>query len=198
MNAAAMTHLHIDAYMADASDFKVKLVDFGANGVFGGGTVGYNLNLAPFVIGVEGDLGYLDLSGAGRIPSSNPAAHQDITLDGGLYGVVAARAGVLVTPATLVYGKGGFAFYDGEARQQTTNPGYVTHGTSTFTGWAAGGGVEHFITQNVSLKVEYLHFDFGDQAGNQTSVSDDPIGYVYKNRTKLDADSVKLGIAYHF
>ncbi len=37
VDAAAMTHLHLDAYMADASDFKVKLVDFGANGVFGGG-----------------------------------------------------------------------------------------------------------------------------------------------------------------
>ncbi|MBL8958269.1 MAG: Ig-like domain-containing protein [Gemmatimonadetes bacterium] len=37
INATAMTHLHLDVHMPDASAFKVKLVDFGANGAFGGG-----------------------------------------------------------------------------------------------------------------------------------------------------------------
>ena len=37
VNASAMTHLHMDVWVHDPSAFKVKLVDFGANGVFGGG-----------------------------------------------------------------------------------------------------------------------------------------------------------------
>ena len=37
VNAAASTLLHIDLWTQDAGAFKVKLVDFGANGVFGGG-----------------------------------------------------------------------------------------------------------------------------------------------------------------
>ena len=37
VDASAMTHLHVDAWLNDASSFKVKLVDFGANGAFGGG-----------------------------------------------------------------------------------------------------------------------------------------------------------------
>ena len=37
VNASAMTHLHIDLWTQDDAQFKVKLVDFGANGAFGGG-----------------------------------------------------------------------------------------------------------------------------------------------------------------
>ena len=37
IDARAMTHLHLDVYAYDDAAFKVKLVDFGANGAFGGG-----------------------------------------------------------------------------------------------------------------------------------------------------------------
>jgi outer membrane immunogenic protein len=62
----------------------------------------------------------------------------------------------------------------------------------------AGAGIEHMIAPNVSLKLEYLHFDFGRQGGDQTSVSDPPIGFVYKNTADLTADSVKPGVNFKF
>ena len=37
VNATAMTHFHIDAYLPSGSTLRLKLVDFGPNGVFGGG-----------------------------------------------------------------------------------------------------------------------------------------------------------------
>ena len=37
IDATSMTHLHVDLWTADADVFRVKLVDFGANGIFGGG-----------------------------------------------------------------------------------------------------------------------------------------------------------------
>ena len=37
VNASTMTHLHLDVYVYDAASFRVKLVDFGPNNVFGGG-----------------------------------------------------------------------------------------------------------------------------------------------------------------
>lgn len=37
INATAMTHFHTDVWSADFTEFKIKLVDFGANGTFGGG-----------------------------------------------------------------------------------------------------------------------------------------------------------------
>ncbi len=46
----------------------------------------------------------------------------------------------------LVYGTGGAAFRD------ASNNG---------TGWVAGGGGEYALTDNISVGVEYLHYDFG-------------------------------------
>ena len=37
INASAMTFFHLDIWSSDLTEFKVKLVDFGANGAFGGG-----------------------------------------------------------------------------------------------------------------------------------------------------------------
>lgn len=171
---------------------------YDTNGAFGGGTVGYNVQMGGIVMGVEGDFGWMDLNGKGRIPSSNPAAHQDITLDGGLYGDITGRLGFAAN-RTLLYGKGGWAWFDGEARQKTTNPGFVTHGTDkAFDGWVAGAGIEHAFAPNITIKVEYLHFDFGHQGGDQTSVTDPPIGFVYKNTTDLTADLVKAGMNFKF
>ncbi|ADJ24826.1 porin [Hyphomicrobium denitrificans ATCC 51888] len=167
-------------------------------GVIAGLTAGYNVQLSNIVLGVEGDIGYLGLDSALDTPSSQSGNHQSIVLDSGIYGAVTARAGFLATPSTLVYGKGGFAFYNGDATQSTTADGYVFHGTGTFTGWVAGGGIEQRLTDNLSIKVEYLHFDFGSQAGDQTSISDPPVGHVYGNSTRIDADTVKAGLNYHF
>ena len=37
INATSMTHFHMDVWSPDANDFKIKLVDFGADGAYGGG-----------------------------------------------------------------------------------------------------------------------------------------------------------------
>lgn len=37
INANAMTHFHVDFWTADCTEFKIKLVDFGANGAYDGG-----------------------------------------------------------------------------------------------------------------------------------------------------------------
>lgn len=37
VDATTMTHFHIDVWVQSGSTFKVKLVDFGANGIYGGG-----------------------------------------------------------------------------------------------------------------------------------------------------------------
>ncbi len=37
IDATSMTHFHVDLWTRDAETFRIKLVDFGANGVFGGG-----------------------------------------------------------------------------------------------------------------------------------------------------------------
>jgi outer membrane immunogenic protein len=174
--------------------------DYDASGIFGGITAGSNWQSGAFLLGIEGDLGYMDLSGAGIIPSSHEGQHQDITLGSGLYGDITGRLG-LAFGQTLFYGKGGFAFYSGEAMQATTVDGYVPTGTGTFTGWTAGAGIEQMFGNGLSVKLEYLHFDFGTQEAYQTALYDDyptTAGYEFKNWTSLKADSIKLGINKHF
>jgi outer membrane immunogenic protein len=169
--------------------------DFDLEGGFGGGTIGYNIQSGAFVFGPEIDLGYLDLSGSRKTDSSNPTKFQTLDVDGGFYALLGGRAG-LAWGGTYLYGKGGWLYWDADVTQTTTNPGYQTNGSGSLNGWAYGGGVEHAIGQGWSLKAEYLHMQFDDADGDQTSISDAPIGHVYENSTELDGDSVKFGLNY--
>lgn len=172
---------------------------YSPSGGFGGIQGGYNWQIQRFIIGFEGDLGYMGTSGKGVIGSASAVAHQDLTLGGGLYGDLTARAGVTVGPA-LFYAKGGWAYFDTSAKQQTTNPGYTATGTGAFNGWVAGAGAEYMLMPNVSAKIEYLHYDLGSQGGYQTNVGDlsSPAGYRFLNSTNLKFDTVKVGASYHF
>lgn len=166
--------------------------NFDINGAFGGGQLGYNHQFGNVVLGVEADFGYMDLTGSRRTDSSNPVKYQTLELDGGLYALAAVRAGYTID-RTLIYAKGGYVWLDGDVTQTTTNPGYQTNGSGALTGWAYGGGIEHALGDRWSVKAEYLHFDFDTADGDQTSISDPPIGHVYENETASKADTFKIG-----
>lgn len=169
------------------------------SGGFGGAQLGYNYQFSRFVVGIEADLGYMGATGKGVIGSANAAAHQDLTLSGGFYGDVTGRLGVTLGNA-LFYGKGGYAYFDTRAKQQTTNPGYTPTGTGAYDGYVVGGGIEYGLTSNVTIKAEYLHYDLGSQGGYQTNVGDksSPIGYRFLNETSLRFDTFKIGANYRF
>lgn len=177
--------------------------EYSPDGGFGGATVGYNLQIDELVLGLEGDVGYMDLSGSKVIASSDPNHHQDLTLDGGLYAVLGGRLG-LALGNTLLYGKGGWAYFDGEANQATTKPWYKATSTGSFSGWAYGGGIEHAVGNGWSIKAEYLHFNFGSEGGVQEKVvsslpdADDgtPVGYKFHNEHDLDVDTFRVGLNY--
>lgn len=172
---------------------------YSITGFFGGGTAGYNWQAGNLVFGAEGDIGYLSPSGSGMIGSAHVGNHQDLTLGGGVYGEITARAG-LAFGSTLIYAKGGWAYFGGSAMQKTTADGYMPTGTGAFSGWTGGGGVEQMLTDAISAKVEYQHFDFGTQEASQTNVGDtsSPIGYVFHNWHTLGIDTIKVGLNYHF
>lgn len=172
---------------------------YNTNGGFGGGQLGYNYQFGALVVGVEGDLSYLANSGSGIIGSAAADHHQNLTLGNGALGDVTGRLGYAAGPV-LFYGKVGLAWFSGKATQATTNPGYVPTGTGQFSGWVAGAGVEYMLMPNLSLKAEYLHYDFGDRQGFQTNVGDlsSPIGFKFGNRSAPKFDTVKAGVNYHF
>ena len=140
----------------------------------------------------------MDITGSRTSVSSNPIYHQDHTVDGGLYALLAGRVG-FAFGRTLAYGKGGWLFYDGSQDITTTKPGFATTDSGSLDGWAYGGGLEQALGNGWSIKAEYLRLDLNSVDAGQTSITDDPIGHVYANHTSFDAiDTVKLGINYRF
>jgi len=121
------------------------------NGVLAGGQIGYNLQSGQFVFGVEADM-----SGA-WVDGSNACCGHQFNWVGSARG----RAGIAFNGnRTWLYGTGGAAWADVDY----TAPG-VSGFSNTHFGWVAGGGVEHMLTQNLSARVEYLHYSFDEATG---------------------------------
>lgn len=166
-------------------------------GVIGGGQGGFNYQWNNVVASIEADLGYMGTTGKGLVPSSTSGQHQDLTMSGGLVANVSGRLGYAIGNF-LPYVKGGYVFYDGHAQQQTTKAGYTPTATGSFDGTALGGGLEYRLTQNISVKAEYLHYDLGARSGKQTSLTDPPVGFQYVNSTSAKFDTGTLGVNYKF
>jgi outer membrane immunogenic protein len=169
--------------------------DYDVDGAFGGATVGYNWQVRQIVFGVEGDVGYMDLSGTRTSESSTPIYHQDHTVEGGLYALIAGRVG-FAFGNTLLYGKGGYLWLDGEQDMTTTKPGFTTTKSDSMDGWAYGAGIEQSLGDGWSLKAEYLRVDLDDVDAAQTA---DVGGHVFENHTSFDAiDTFKIGVNRRF
>lgn len=160
--------------------------------IFGGGQFGYNIQRGGFVFGVEGDVGWMDLNGS-RLEKFT-GDNTKVGIDSGLYGDITGRLGYSFG-GLLLYGKGGFAFYNGGRTFSTSAPQFASAGdTDTFTGWTAGGGAEYMLSRGWSIKAEYQHFDFGSQDFNVTTAGGD----AFRFKEDLRADTAKIGINYHF
>jgi outer membrane immunogenic protein len=153
-------------------------------GFTGGGQVGYNRQLGSWVVGLEADFNFVDLKDrrSGRfvgIGTSPAGADEDERLSGRRsvewFGTVRGRLGFLPTERLMIYGTGGLAY--GEVKTRATMryinilPGFpdidLTYAGSRSdirVGYAVGGGLEYAITQNVSIKGEYLYVDLGRES----------------------------------
>jgi outer membrane immunogenic protein len=130
---------------------------FNTSGAIGGGQVGYNLTIGKVLLGIEGDIAFAGIDGDTFFEGKNAQSEMD------WIATLRARAGLLATDKVLVYGTGGVAW----AGWNDSIGGVVTGDWSTtYTGYAAGGGIEAIVAKGVSLKLEYLFVDFGDETHN--------------------------------
>jgi outer membrane immunogenic protein len=193
-------YLGLDVGAAWATDAVSPLVDDGGtvfprtnsistSGPLGGATAGFNYQFGSFLLGVEGDIGVLAI--ANSKPDLALAGETD-SINDGMYGDATGRVGFVWGPA-LLYGKGGWAFFNGRA--DTTLIGFSSTQTNYFTGWTWGGGAEYRLGGPWSAKVEYLHFMFGTQDSTLTSLA---TGDVFPYGNKLTVDTVKFGLNYQF
>jgi outer membrane immunogenic protein len=120
---------NLGAVWDDSDDIEI----FDDAALIAGAHLGYNWQ-GPrnFIIGLEGDVGFLD--------------------DVEYLATIRGRLGYAFGP-TLVYGTGGAAFigFDDDFFDEDSE-----------TGWVAGLGIEHKLRENVSFGVEGLYYDFED------------------------------------
>lgn len=138
-------------------------------GGFGGGTVGYNWQFGTFVLGIEGDGAFGDVS-----TTVGPVTAKIDSL-----ATVRGRFGVAVDQV-LLYGTGGLALADTKVSVAGLSA------SNTQTGWTAGAGIEWMFIPRWSLKAEYLYRRF-----DNTTLLGVPLG-------TLAVNSGQFGINYHF
>jgi opacity protein-like surface antigen len=190
-------------------------------GGLGGGQVGYNYQVNNWVLGVEGDLGGTNMSGArtcgnsiGRDPVTLlPTSFSPFLLTCGdrmdWIATAAARVG-WANGRVLYYAKAGGAWAD-----ETTSIGCViapqnnnttfnnncrnqaaviTNGfstSSTRSGWTLGFGTEFDLGKGWSAKGEYDYIDFG----SHSALATDGVTVL---RTATSLSEVKVGLNYRF
>lgn len=148
-----------------------------------GGTVGYNYQIGQFVTGIEGRLDWADLSKNqtqlnGSMISSKVDSIGNVL---GRFGFAADRA--------LFYVAGGYA--GGQvAGSDLTKAGLYSSTSNWQNGWAIGGGIEYALTNNISLKGEYIYSALNDRtyfAGTPDIT-----------RTGLNISTITAGVNYRF
>ncbi len=156
-------------------------------GALGALTLGYNQQLpSGLTLGIEGDLGIMDLSAPDKSVFDGHTFGSDY---GTWWGTIRGRVGVAMG-RTLFYGTGGVAFMDLDEAAIGNTPGETALNEDFKSGWVAGAGIEHALSQHMTLKVEYLHMDFGRfdgvSAGNEA--------FSFENKVDL----VRAGVNYKF
>ena len=192
-------------------------------GFFGGGQVGYNVQLGKlWVAGLEADIQGKTGSSNGSVtngalvPPSPPViavpvtSVQTVSAQTDWLGTVRGRFGILLTPNWLVFFTGGLA-YGGSSGNSTLNQsgtnGFAGAGAGNFSntriGYTLGGGAEWMFAQHWSAKAEYLFYDLGTANFSYAATSGffAPFGPVYQtvtNSVRLEGNIARVGVNYHF
>lgn len=185
-------------YAGIESDFhpqgQAKLSGDG-DGVIVGGHVGYNFQCGRVVIGVEGDLSYLDVTSK-AVAADLTAFRSSVDWLGTLRG----RLGVVVHESVMLYATAGVAWTD--RTHSVSDPGTVSgivfsqSNSDTATGYVVGGGVELLRHDDRwLLRAEALYVGLGDE--NRTYAVTTGCGGVCTTSVKWEDDFVvaRLGLS---
>jgi outer membrane immunogenic protein len=162
-----------------------------SSSVIGGGTLGCNWQPvgSPFVLGLEGEVGYINLEGSAFNPLANTVFASAKV--GDWYGMITGRLGYSFDRA-LIYVKGGAAFLNVEAG--VWGPGFAASASDTITTWTVGGGLEYALDMNWSIKAEYMYIALDD---TQATCGVFNTNYCFDNNLPA-IQTAKIGINYRF
>jgi outer membrane immunogenic protein len=165
----------------------------------GGGQIGYNVQSGRFVYGIEADLNWSNASNDLSFP------HPRLPFLGNVIGstrmdwlaTIRGRLGITMSP-TLLYVTGGVAFAHVKDFYSTTlfltSPGGGSVNTDrTLLGYAVGGGVEHRLSNDWSVKIEGLYVGL-----QNSTVSNVRASHTYRSEFRHSAATVRLGLNRRF
>lgn len=156
----------------------------GPSGGLGGVTAGYNYQMNQFVLGLEGDFDWGDISSRRTLDPFG--SFGKINMDE--FATARVRAG-MAFDRSLVYLTGGYAGGEVHSRLFDGTTATFTSSDAWRNGYAIGAGIEYAFTPNISGKAEYLFSQLGG-SGLATPT--------YGGRTALDISLIRAGINYRF
>jgi outer membrane immunogenic protein len=168
------------------------------SGVNGGGQVGYNYQINSFVLGVEGDFQGADHHDTLGVGAFGVRANLDAKSD--WYATIRGRVG-WAFGQFLPFVTGGIAFADSKADINATGVGGNITGSAshTLTGYAVGGGLDYAITNNWTIRGEYLHLGFDDNTYNLLVTAPGvSVTLPAALKAKSDFDIARLAVNYKF
>ncbi len=170
-------------------------------GLLGGVQAGYNWQTGHVVFGVEADLQMSDIHAEGTAEAFDQTLGTSSTaLD--WYGTVRGRIGY-AAGRNLFYATGGLAYGGLDGTIETVGADGYSATLETpdeiALGYAVGGGVEHALTERVSLRGDYQFVHFGDTASGPVL---DPAGLdtgvTASSDVDLNAHVFRIGLNVHF
>lgn len=217
-----------DLFISDPEDGDFNAVlgnliegnDLGAWYGFGTIEIGfdYQFDNSPFVVGILGNYDFNgDSSADAKSSSFVDFDPPEISLDNRIEAelgdswFLGGRLGFVFNDDTLVYGLGGYTWVDGKVKadhelniEGTELAGLHINDKDNVDGWTIGAGIEHLITESLSLKIEYRHdflddIDF-DQAFNVGDINDDGTDDFVAQEGKVDfsRDTVRAVLSWRF
>jgi outer membrane immunogenic protein len=190
--------------VAGGTNFPAGFVDnkINGDGFLGGGYAGFNYQINQFVIGIDGDYSWADLTGSGSDISpinGGPTNKNDKVK---WIATMTGRVGYAVNN-WLFFGKGGWAWagFDGNSSSFSVAGANTSNSTNSETrdGWTLGTGVEWGFLPHWSAKLEYDYVKFNTSNFNITSTSvATGVATSLARSATSDLSEVKLGVAYRF
>ena len=151
--------------------------DLDQSGGIGAVYGGYNWQLGRFVMGLEGELG------TGNTDGSTGIGAAQVSSELNSIAAIRGRAGVLLSPAFLVYATGGYAWADMDFKANT-----ITQ-SDWIGGYQVGAGAELNVSGPWTLRLEYLYTDLDSQTLTHGNVT---------NSYEPDFHTVRAGVSFKF
>lgn len=150
---------------------------FDNSGVLYGAYAGYTWQAGRLVFGLEADIS------TGSLGGSKDTGINPVNADLNWLAAARGRLGFLITPSFYLYGMGGLAWADYDLKASTIER------NQTFFGYQVGVGGEWRMSQNWSLRLDYLFTDL------QKTSKDYP---GFDNKYDPDFHTIRAGLTFRF